>query len=87
MTQFNYRIGNIEARTAQGPGSIGTLEIVQWGGDICWTIVSFLYEGDQWHARFSGARPLEVRVNWHHLRQLIQASYDFLNGDRQETQS
>lgn len=76
MSQFNYRIGAIEARTSSHNSA---MEIVQWSEDMCWSIVSFVPGSSGWDAVLLGNRPFDERVNWHHLRQLIQASYDFLS--------
>ena len=76
MNQFNFRIGNIEARTVS---LRETVEIIQWSENSCWVIVSFVQNGDgRWDAVFVGKRPLEERVNWKHLGELIKASYDYL---------
>lgn len=78
VSQFNFRIGNIEARTTHRRD---TLEIVQWETDGCFTIVYFTQERDtsRWRACFCGDRPLHVDVDWKHLRELIQACYKYLN--------
>jgi hypothetical protein len=85
MQQFNYRIGNIEARTAP---SQDTLEIVQWNEKHCWAIVTFCESRDtgRWNALFVGDRPFDPHVNWQHLRILIQASYAYLQ-QREEQSS
>jgi len=79
VNQFNFRIGNIEARTTYRKDVI---EIVQWETSTCFVIVCFMQHGDpeHWEAVFVWDRPLSEQVNWHHLRELIQASYKFLNG-------
>ena len=78
MKQFNYRIGNIEARVAH-PGL--SLEIVQWSGDHCWSIVSFQQQKDtgRWDAILLGDRAVDAHVDWKDLGKLIRYAYEFLN--------
>lgn len=91
MKKYNYKIGNLEAKTVGEhlleDELLTTIEIVKWDindrGKYCYTIAYFVKDNDGFYLKSVGDRILLEKSEWENLKLLIKESFKHLNKEEE----